>query len=334
MKYNQLRLVMQGSHCNLRCAYCVAGYTHRTPDDTAQSLDEVEILAAIGADAFSSISIWGGEPFYNFSALQETLDFCTKHFPGLPVIVISNGTAFSPEKVDFIHSRNISVTLSHDANSQFFRGPDFLAVPEQLELIKAIDAVAFTTVIHNYNCDIPAIFKYFEGVACRLGKDIRWMFELFQLSSPAAIRFLPQGKSLVEYANSLDFVLQEYVKGHPFAISALSKNLFGMASLMDGDYVARCRCGAHNRLTITTRGRKAFCQVQAENGNFRFPELALPPMCADCNVARFCAGICPNLTDGYRKKMCVIYKLFYTKLYGFLLKLQQDAIEVENGQPA
>lgn len=335
MKYNQLRLVMTGSRCNLNCAYCIAGYSGVKPSLASGRIEEEKIWETICPHEFSSISLWGGEPFFNFEILQQTVDFCQRRLPELPIGIISNGTAFSREKMDYIKKNKLHIILSHDAWQQSYRSSDFLQNSQQRDMINEIENLGFSTVIHNFNCDFAAIFRYFETVEKALDRPFGWGFELFELSSAAAIQFLPQGKHLVQFGNSIDFLLQQFVAGHPFAISALQRILLGMASVIDGDRVVSARCGADKRLTVTTEGKIAFCQVQAENGKFDVPDLSLPVMCSNCEVARFCAGICPNLTDGYRKKMCVIYKLFYSKLYEFLmhLRLTEHSADLPKGIP-
>lgn len=323
MKYSQLRLVMSGSDCNMKCAYCVAGYsTEPYSAYKSSTINEEKLTALIGASTFPTISIWGGEPFYNFAALQRTVDFCVRNFPGVPILIVSNGSVLSQEKIDFITKHKLQITFSHDGHNQFYRGKDYLANAKQLELIKQIPNLGFSSVLHQYNCDIPAIFNFFEDAAKRLNREVSWGFELFQLPSPKALRFLPNGKGLLEFANSIDFLLDQFKKGHPFAYSAIYNTLNSIAGIIDKDKTVSSRCGACNRLTITTDGRTAYCQVQAENDSFAYPSLTLPEMCQQCEVARFCVGICPTVTDAYRKKMCVIYKLFYTKITNFLVKLR------------
>ena len=326
MNYAQLRLVMADSGCNLNCSYCLPGHSTAKPPGGQDAICGDKLLAAIGANTFSTISIWGGEPFYNYDGFRKVVAFCDHYYPGIPIIVISNGTAFTQAKIDFINKQNLHITLSHDAYKQSYRGRDFLADAAYREMIGAVNNLAFTTVIHNYNCDIPSIFVYFENIEKMLARKLPWAFELFQLPSADTIRFLPQGKSLMEFANSVDFLLEQFAAGHPFAVSALHKALFNMASIIDKGNHGNTRCGAETRLTVTTSGERAYCQVRAERGDFSFPKAGLPPMCRDCSVRMFCRGICPNATEGYRKKMCVIYKLFYAKLGNFLINLPKTAV--------
>lgn len=318
MHYNQLRVVMTGASCNMNCSYCIAGYSGNRPQGGRFELNEARLGDLISQHTFTKISIWGGEPFYNFDKLQKTVEFCRQFFPSLPILIISNGTALSKEKVDFINSNNISLTLSHDAGKQFFRGADYLKSHSYFDLIKQINNIGFTSVIHRYNCDIPDIFNYFEKIRLLLQRELYWGFELFQLSTPSSMKYLP---NIPDFEKSIEFLLEQFAGGHPFAYSSMYNILNGMAQAIDTGNPPLCRCGALNRLTVNTDGQVAFCQVQAENGRFDRPDLMLPQMCRSCGVASFCAGICPNTSDTYREIMCPVYKVFYQKLQNFLINL-------------
>lgn len=321
MKYNQLRIVMTDGICNMHCAYCIAGYSSKEKQAQSDYINQEQMLLTIGSDTFNSISIWGGEPFCQSAKLQNAVKFCAQRFPGTPIMIVSNGSALTRENIDFIKKYGLNITLSHDGAAQFLRGFDYLSDANRLELVAELDNIAFTSVLHHDNCDLAELFDYFAKIAIKINRQTFWGFELFQLSAPAAIRFLPHGYRLIQFAHSLDWALNEFKQGNPLAYTALHRTLMTMAVLIDGNYAATIRCAANKRLTITTNGDKAFCQVQAERNNFAYPSLVLPKMCLTCEVARFCAGICPNITDAYRKKMCAIYKLYYSKLYRFLLGL-------------
>jgi len=313
---------MTNGACNMNCSYCISGYSVIKRQHSSSNINDEKMLEVIGSATFDSISIWGGEPFYNFPKLRKTVEFCKRYYPEMPIVITSNGTAFSPSKIKFIKEYNLNIVLSHDADCQHYRGLDYLTDLCQLKMIKDIEKITFSTVIHNYNCDIPSIFEYFEKVSESLKKDVGWGFELFQLSSPETIKFLPQGKSLIKFSDSIDFLLDKFLSGHRFAISPLYKILMGMSNVIENNKSSRVRCGAYNRLTVTTNGVKAFCQVEAELGRYTYPTGQLPEGCSTCNVAKFCTGICPNINDAYRKKMCIVYKIFYTKLYNFLINLK------------
>jgi len=324
LEYNQLRLVMSDSKCNLKCAYCIAGYSSSfdSTNDPAPFC-EGKVFAAIGKDTFSSISIWGGEPFYNFPQLKVVVEFCARHYSGIPILIISNGTAFTEGKIDFINKHKLNITLSHDGVAQHYRGIDYLRDQRQLDMIQHIKQLAFTTVIHNSNCDIPAIFRYFEDVEEKLQKELYWGFELIQLPSNKVEHFMPQEEKLTLLAKSLDFLLEQFLQEHPFAVSSLYPILNKMAKILDENIPLMPRCGAQNRLTVTTLGEKAYCQVKAENGNYALPDTALPQHCQNCEVSRFCMGICPGIKAEYRVKTCPAYRLFFNKLNGFLHNMAQ-----------
>lgn len=330
MQYDQLRIVMAGSRCNLKCSYCIAGYDDRGELHDSE-INTMKIMKLIRPHTFSSISIWGGEPFFNFPKLKAIVEFCREQYARLPIIIISNGTVLSREKIDFIKKYHINVTLSHDAFCQHYRGKDYLKDEKSFSLIREMKQLGFISVIHKYNCDFQAIFNYFDAIRNRLNRDFFWSFELLQPAGPASERFLPGGDEVRQFSQSLDFLLRQFVEGHPFAYTGLHPTLSSMASVIDRNTKVRCRCGAHRRFTVTTDGRTAFCQVRAERGLFDDPALDVPDMCECCEVSRFCRGYCPGMTVGARRKMCRLYKVFYTKLYGFLLNLYpQEASSSEN----
>lgn len=320
MNYDQLRIVLEGSRCNLRCGYCLAGYTDQVKAGPAQ-INEEAILRQTAPHSFSSISLWGGEPFYNFAGLRAVVAFCERHYPDLPIYIISNGTAFTEEAMVFINRHQLRVALSHDAFAHQVRGRDYLMDAAYRELIKRIDGLGFSTVIHRGNCDFSEIFRYFEALRDTLGCDFSWGFELYQLSDTRDLAYLPDRAALERFDRSLDFLLDKFEQGHPFAYSALMPTLGRMAKTADAKAAVTCRCGADNRMTVTTGGRTAFCQVAVETGNFAPPVLKLPPGCQGCHMAWYCAGICPLADEGTRRQMCAFYKLYYTKLYAFLQNL-------------
>lgn len=325
MEYNQLRIVISGSRCNLRCAYCLAGYSDRRTVEEYE-IDEEKMLELIQPHTFSSISIWGGEPFYNFAKLKAVVEFCARHQSGLPILIISNGTALSKDYIDFIKKYDLKITLSHDGLNQHYRGRDFLKDENALALVREMDDVGFSSVIHKYNCDFEKIFRYFENIRDQLKQDFFWGFELLQPEGPTAVHFLPGQAEIQQFSWSLDFLLDQFVQGHPFAYTSLHTVLNKMATMIDNRTNAGCRCGATNRLSITTKGERAFCQVMAEQGRFEYPSHKLPNMCEACDVSSFCRGYCPSMSDNARKQICTFYKTYYAKLNNFLVSLRSKRI--------
>jgi sulfatase maturation enzyme AslB (radical SAM superfamily) len=312
---------MDGSRCNLRCAYCLAGYADKI-GRTGAVIDESKILELIRPHEFPSISIWGGEPFFNFAALKSVVNFCRRHYAELPIIVFSNGTAFTKAKIEFIRENNLNITLSHDAFSQHYRSADFLRDKASLALIREIDNLGFSSVIHRYNCDFVAIFEYFEEICAALDREFYWGFELFQPSGPQSHKFIPGDEELATFSASLDFLLERFSAGHTFAVTALRPGLMSVADILDGNALPHFRCGADKRLTVTTGGLTAFCQMMAESGNFDLPSGDLPEMCRSCSVSPLCRGFCPTMSGEERTMICSLYKVFFTKLRKFLFSLR------------
>jgi sulfatase maturation enzyme AslB (radical SAM superfamily) len=290
-------------------------------------MDKEKLKQAVAGHSFPSISIWGGEPLYNLPQLSEVLAFCKEFCEGIPIWLVSNGTLLKQEIVNLLNEYNVNLTISHDAYAQHYRTSDFLRAEAYIQLLKEIKGqLGFLTVLHAHNCDIEKIFKYFEEVQTRVGRPIGWSFEKYNLGGEFGLPFLPQGESLMLFSKSIDFLLRKFTQGHPFAYTALGNNLHHIANIHDTQKAVKCACGANQRLSVTTDGAIAFCQVEAEFGNYAIPDLTVPQKCKECNVGRFCAGICPTTTEYCRDKMCEMYKIFYEKLYHFLLSLKHVAL--------
>ncbi|MBP2636004.1 MAG: hypothetical protein H6Q72_1911 [Firmicutes bacterium] len=323
--YSQLRLVMPDTVCNLACQYCLSGYNNHTSCSEAADFAAEQILKTINGRAFESISIWGGEPLANFEKLQQTVAFCRRYYPDIPIRIITNGYLMNEEKADYLNANNIAITISHDGYAQYYRNQrDFLLEHDYLNLLKRIkNDVSFNSVVHRFNCNIPSMFHYFEKAQDKIGKAIGWNFELFKLHDAKFAKFIIAGKAIDELAKSFDFLFEQFEKGHPFAYTSQANRLNSLARLIDEGKGTLCQCGANRRLSIRTDGKPAFCQVAAELGNYSNAQPDIPPMCSDCEYAKYCTGICPLMSDGYRKKLCISYKLYYFKTFQFFHSLRE-----------
>lgn len=330
--YSQLRLVIPNTVCNLACKYCMSGYSTYSVCAAEGRFDSEKILKTIGGKRFDSISIWGGEPFANYEKLQQTVEFCRNHFPDKQVGFITNGYLLNEEKVEYLNQNNIIITISHDGYGQHYRSArDFLQEDSYIYLLRNLKInIAFNSVIHRYNCNISRLFNYFEKVQDKLDRPIAWNFEIFKLYDAAFAEYIISGNAICELSRSLDFLYEQFAKGHVFAYTAQASRLKSLASTIDNGVSVGCQCGANNRLSIRTNGQLAFCQVAAELGNYNNVTVELPTMCNDCEYAKYCRGICPLLTDGYRKKICIAHKLYFLKTFQFFNLLLPGGDTVAN----
>jgi len=324
--YTQLRLLMPETNCNLSCKYCAAGYCDAAKKESTLDFNEEKVLSTIGDKQFRAISIWGGEPFANMEKLQRTVNFCKAHFPDKPTSILSNGYLLNDQIVSFLNRNDLALAISHDGVGQHYRGADFLKSEQYIERLKRVNNfIGFHSVIHNFNCDIPAIVEYFDNVKERLNREFIWAFGNFKIYDHRFLEFVPHGDSLEKLAYSFRWVLQRFAK-QPGYIS-LERQLSGIAKLLDSNKSRIVSCGADNRLTVRMDGSQAYCQVRGELGMLDNPDLSTPMMCRSCTYVGLCAGICPSMNDAYRKKVCATYKIWYREAIAFLNSLRRDSNE-------
>lgn len=326
--YSQLRLVMPDTVCNLSCQYCLSGYNNHTSCTEAADFSAEQIIKTINGRPFESISLWGGEPLANYKKLHQTVAFCRHFYPDKPIRMITNGYLLNDEIVEYLNTNNIYITISHDGYGQHYRNQrDFLQEKHYLSVLKKVkNNISFNSVIHRFNCDISSMFHYFEMVQEKIDRSIGWDFELFKLHDTKFTKYIIAGKAIRELADSFDFLFEQFAKGHRFAYSSQVKRLKALARLIDMEKGVQCQCGTNNRLAIRTDGKPAFCQVAAELGNYNNVRTGIPQMCCDCEYAKYCTGICPLISDGYRKKLCIVSKLYYFKTFQFFDLLKQGRI--------
>lgn len=313
--------------CNMNCAYCLSG--HEVPRETESiELNEEAVLKVIGKSKLDKISIWGGEPFYNFERFDEAVKFSKKHFPNALVFTVTNGSLLTNEIVDYLISNDIHLAISHDGPAQYIRGNDFLKDEEYLKLIRRLEGrFSFNSVVHKYNCDLEKIHDYFFDLQTKLGIQLAWNFELYELMGDSGIPYLLDNEECFQtFGNSLNALLTKMLEGSNLAISSLYPSMDYIAKTYDG-YVSGddVRCGANTRLTIDFEGTQYYCQVSAER-NIPLSQSLIEPKnmaCNLCSVNKYCRSICVQTSSDYRARLCPMYKIFFTAIVGFLLEMQQ-----------
>ena len=101
-------------HCNLACRYCL---TESAPQATKRELP-AEVMLGLARDArelgFTSLGITGGEPFL-LPHLPDTIERLAEV---LPIIVLTNGTLFTEERLRRVHrfaGKPVALQISLDS---------------------------------------------------------------------------------------------------------------------------------------------------------------------------------------------------------------------------
>lgn len=105
----------------MACRYCfVAPAVRGRPLslEAVTSAMEYFLKSGDGVNGVRKITFMGGEPFLHFKLLCQSIDYIRSRMgpDSLAVEVFTNGTLLDPDKLKFLESRNVSLTLSIDGS--------------------------------------------------------------------------------------------------------------------------------------------------------------------------------------------------------------------------
>jgi len=138
----QLLKIQMGLSCNYSCDYCSQKFVERAPETSKRDIDDfMKKLEVLEFDESKGLKVelWGGEPFVYWKTMKplaEALQDKFKHWKRRPNFsVITNGSIFTEEIIDWLMKMNFSVSISHDGPGQHVRGPDPFEDPEKKKQI-------------------------------------------------------------------------------------------------------------------------------------------------------------------------------------------------------
>lgn len=345
--------IQLGLSCNYSCKYCLQS-AERTITRCTRSLLEIEnfvlkLKSAItdhapdGADLI--FEFWGGEPFLYWDTLKPLAESIRSVYKKANFIIITNGSLFTEERVDWLIDQNFQIGISHDGPGQHLRGPDPLDSPESLRLIKKLytalahkGQLAFSVVLTLNNYSFNDIINYLKEKLDTDDVDI--VTEGFPLVLDDTSRHLSQTVSDDIYQNirhamrdelkNDDVVLQNkkmhmYLTNfYSFLITnkpALTSNLFCPATYLnvisidlDGNILT---CHNFN----IDHDHKAGHIDDIDNVRVRnLLHWAHRPECRTCPVVLTCSGACPVIGDpGIRKLTCDNHFLFHAIIFAIAI---------------
>jgi uncharacterized protein len=134
--------ITMGLKCNYACSYC--NQAHQPHDPVGGPEDAEELIQKIKTnfnfttyDRFR-LEFWGGEPLVYWKTLKPLAEKVRKVYPNASFNIVTNGSLFDRDKIDWFNQMGFSIGMSHDGplHAQN-RGPDPLDEP------KAKDAVVY-----------------------------------------------------------------------------------------------------------------------------------------------------------------------------------------------
>ena len=317
--------IQLGLSCNYACSYCNQAF--QIADATVSKLADVEhFLAQIDdwiTDAPEAIELWGGEPFLYWAKIKRLIPALAGRFPGAAFSIITNGSLLSREKLDFIATHDIAITISHDGPGQSLRGPDPLDDPEKRAWIEALlterpGKTAFNAVLTRGYHNLRALKAWF---ADKVGPDIFVGLEGVVNVYDAATA-IGTGRFEPAELNSLTRSIFEALVEDP--------NAFGLGERIDEFYASiqrrrpiealgqKCGMDREDTIAVDLRGNVMTCQNTGAKGAHKighvadFDAIALNTAthfafrdeCMSCPVVQLCKGSCMFLEGDFFAQSC------------------------------
>jgi uncharacterized protein len=177
-KSNQIKRlkISLGLSCNYECSYCSQRFVERSVETNPHDVDAFMVSLPNwfdgGDDGIGggvSVEFWGGEPFVYWKTLKPLAEKIKAKYPNIRFSVITNGSLLDSEKNAWLDENEFTVSISHDAGGQSFRGPDPLtdegsrnAVLDLYARLKPKGRFSFNTMIHAGNQSRDAAYEYFK----------------------------------------------------------------------------------------------------------------------------------------------------------------------------
>jgi uncharacterized protein len=167
--------IQLGLSCNFECDYCnqrfVPHADSTNPDDVQPFVDNMASWYHGGDDGFGAgthFEFWGGEPLVYWKTLKPLGEAILAKYPNATKSIITNGSLFDAEKIDWLEKYDFWIGISHDGPGQHVRGPDPLEDPKSkaaiIEVFKRFapkGKTSFNSMINSKNISRASIEEYF-----------------------------------------------------------------------------------------------------------------------------------------------------------------------------
>jgi uncharacterized protein len=178
--------IQLGLSCNFECDYCnqrfVPHADSTNPDDVKPFVDGMEKWYHGGDDGFGAgthFEFWGGEPLVYWKTLKPLGEALLEKYPNATKSIITNGSLFDKEKIDWLQKYDFWIGISHDGPGQYVRGPDPLEDPKSkaaiIEVFKRFaprGKTSFNSMINSKNISRLSIENYFvDFVKTNIGAE-------------------------------------------------------------------------------------------------------------------------------------------------------------------
>jgi len=360
----QLLKIQMGLSCNYSCDYCSQKFVERsettTAKDIAPFLEKMNVLEFSEKDGLK-VEFWGGEPLVYWKTLKPLAEAVREKFADWEVkpqfSIITNGSIFTEEIIDWLMMMDFSVSISHDGPGQSVRGPDPFDDEEKKKLILGFyrmmtrlkKGISFNPMLSAKNKSRKAIYDWFV----KLTGDTH--IHLGEGSIVDAYDEDGLTNSLQSFQEHFDFRRQAFSDFHVTdgnigfvgQIQKIDEFTNAVLNQDSADYLGQ-KCGMDNEhvLAVDLHGNVLTCQnVSAvevsKNGESHlggnlddYENVAIKTSthwsnreeCPSCPVLHLCKGACMFLDNKYWKTSCAnaysdnvaLFALSINKMTGYI----------------
>jgi uncharacterized protein len=313
--------IQLGLKCNFSCEYCNQANSTDPEDGTPTAVTHyLQKLDTWLFEAPERIEFWGGEPLIYWKSLKPLATELRNRFPDAKFLIITNGSLFDEEKIEFLDSMGFFVGLSHDGPGQYVRGKDPLlteALPfiQKLYLkLSALGRMSFNCVLTKDNMCISDIRQH---IANAIGvEEMMLQVQTEELFTPYDEQTAYLGpKDASDRSTILHKVFWENAnKGALPTTNAKFGQFFRTIASGIPSSVLRQKCGADspNVLSMDLYGNVLTCQNTSAKDSRHllgtvddFDNLKLTSSthwslrkeCPSCPVLQLCKGSCMYTQD-------------------------------------
>ncbi|CAB5238727.1 4Fe4S-binding SPASM domain [uncultured Caudovirales phage] len=326
--------IQLGLKCNYACTYCnQRSQPHdgdANPKSVARFLSKLPQWFNIGDGEGVRIEFWGGEPFVYWKTLKPLAEGVRALYPKARFNMITNGSLFDQEKVDWLYDMDFAIGISHDGPAyEAGRGADPLNDPEKRRWIRyaydrlyAEHRISFNCVLSSKNVSLFVVRQY-------LAEKLRLPFDSVPVCTEEILLPYDDGGVSMSVLDDLTskrlthVTFYEAITGNSSNVSTVEKKLNGFfesVAQQRPSYSLGQKCGMdrEDNIALDLNGNVVTCQNTSALTKHRighadaFESIKLTTAhhwstrteCVKCPVLQLCQGACFYLEDNYWSKAC------------------------------
>lgn len=333
--------IMLGYACNYTCDYCFQKHL-KIEKRSKEELDNLIAVLKNSITVDTMVQFWGGEPLLYF----EDIKYIVQNTSLASFSIVTNGSLFTDEIIDFFIKYNFSIGISHDGPRQDVRSKtDFLNSPEHIRLIDRLKqnniGFSFNSTLSGENFNKGDIVEYFqqktkyedvrigEGMFVRCGS--KEIYNSMKLKDTSDIDYRLQFINDFTKEDTVDRYNQVIGKLHKFIDSSSSESI---------SEINPCNACSSKTMIVDTKLNLFSCQNFGNTAAIgkltkdgpiesRVPSSSyrdINPKCQKCPVIHICGMGCPLSSDEELELNCSMYFNESVSLFFQAIKDKYDCI--------